>query len=62
MDAEIAVRLDETRRRVELVADWMDRQARLVTERVTSVVERLEGLERDLREDLVRLRRALRSG
>ena len=62
MDPEIAARIEETGRRVELAADWMERQARVIADRVTVIAERLEQLERDLVEDLLRVRRALGSG
>jgi hypothetical protein len=60
VDAEIGARLEDARRRVELVASWMDRQALLAAERVKVVVERLDRLESDLCADLLRLRRARR--
>jgi hypothetical protein len=56
-DAEIGARLDAARRRIELVSAWMERHAGLVADRVASVAARLERLERDLRDDLLRLRR-----
>ena len=54
---EIGARLDAARRRIELVSAWMERQAGIVTDRVASVAARLARLERDLRDDLLRLRR-----
>ena len=58
LDSEIGARLDATRRRIELVIAWMDRQAALVADRVQVVAARLDRLERDIQDDLVRLRRS----
>jgi hypothetical protein len=56
MDGDIGARLEDARRRIDLLAGWMDRQTRLLAERVKGVVERLEGLERELCRDRLRLR------
>ena len=60
MDPELEARLAETRQRLDRVTGWMDRQARTIGERAAVIARRLDHLEQQLKDDLLRLHGVVR--
>ncbi len=61
MDPEIRAQFDETRRHFDGIAEGMRAEVRLVAEGVTTLVERVDRLEQNLREEIRETRRDLTS-
>ena len=59
MDPELRAYLDETRRHFDVVAERMGSQVQLVAEGVRSLSERLDRVEENLREEILRSQREL---
>lgn len=59
MDPEIRAQFDETRRHFDVIAEGMRAEVRLVAEGVTSLAERVDRLEHNLREEIRETRRDL---
>jgi DNA repair exonuclease SbcCD ATPase subunit len=59
MDPEIRTYLDETRRHFDVVAEQMRSQLQVVAEGVSSLTDRLDRLEQNLREEILRAQREL---
>ena len=57
MDPDVRAYLDENRRHFDIVADRMESQLQLVAEGVTSLSERLDRVEGNLREEILRSQR-----
>lgn len=53
MDPEFRAYLDETRRHFDVVAEQMRAQVQLVAEGVSSLADRLDRLEQNLREEIL---------
>ena len=59
MDLELRAYLDDNRRHFDVVAERMGTQIQLVAEGVTSLAERLDRVEQNLREEILRSQREL---
>jgi hypothetical protein len=59
MDPELRAYLEENRRHFDVVAERMTAQVQLVAEGVTAVAERLDRVERNLREEILGAQREL---
>jgi len=59
MGPELRAYLDENRRHFDVVAERMTAQVQLVAEGVTALAERLDRVERDLREEILGAQREL---
>ncbi|HEV8311092.1 MAG TPA: hypothetical protein VGW35_25805 [Methylomirabilota bacterium] len=59
MDPELRAYLDENRRHFDVVAERMTTQVQLVAEGVTALAERLDRVERNLREEILGAQREL---
>jgi DNA repair exonuclease SbcCD ATPase subunit len=59
MDAELRAYLEENRRHFDVVAEHMRSQLQLVAEGVSSLADRLDRLEKHLREEILRAQREL---
>lgn len=59
MDAELRAYLDENRRHFDVVAEQMAGQVQLVAEGVSALAERLDRVEQNLREEILRSQREL---
>ncbi len=53
MDPELRAYLEENRRHFDVVAERMTAQVQLATEGVTALAERLDRVERNLREEIL---------
>ena len=54
MDPEIRAYLDENRRHFDVLAERMGSQVQLVAESVSSLADRLDRLEQNIREEILR--------
>jgi hypothetical protein len=59
MDPELRGYLDENRRHFDVVAEQMTARVQLVAEGVTGLAERLDRVERNLREEILGVQREL---
>ena len=59
MDPELTAYLEESRRHFDVVAEHITAQVRLVAEGVSTVTERLDRVEANLREEITRSQREL---
>lgn len=59
MDAELRAYLDENRRHFDVVAERMGSQVQLIAGGVSSLSDRLDRVEQNLREDILRAQREL---
>jgi hypothetical protein len=59
MDPELRAYLDENRRHFDVVAERMTTQVQLVAEGVTALAERVDRVERNLREEILGAQREL---
>jgi len=59
IDPELRTYLDETRRHFDVVAERIESRMQLIAEGVSSLSERLDRVEENLREDILRSQREL---
>jgi hypothetical protein len=59
MDPELRAYLDDTRRHFDIVAEQMRAQVQLVAEGVSSLSDRVDRVEQNLREETLRAQREL---
>jgi hypothetical protein len=59
VDPELRAYLDDTRRHFDVVAERLESRMQLISEGVSSLSERVDRLEQNLREDILRSQREL---